>query len=234
MSKRGKIGGSDRWSYKWKVLTLAALTHTFGVAMPTMCMPVLFKEISVDLGLSLVQIGAVWGAGALTGIFSGLISGSLGDRFGTGRTLSAALLLAGLAGALRGSASGFVSLSATVLLSGFLFMTIPTNVHKTCGIWFSKRRLGMANGVVSMGMALGFMSASIISATYLSPWLGGWRHVLFFYGAISVALSLPWLLVRPAPADRDSTAKEAGALSTRHAFARVVRVKRIWICNRIF
>jgi len=38
-----------------------ALTHTVAVAMPVMCMPVLFQEISEDLGLSLVQIGSIWG-----------------------------------------------------------------------------------------------------------------------------------------------------------------------------
>ena len=50
-------------SYKWYALALAALTHTFVVAIPTMAMPVLFKEISEDLGLSLVQIGAYLGSG---------------------------------------------------------------------------------------------------------------------------------------------------------------------------
>jgi MFS family permease len=210
-------------------LALAALTHTFGVAMPTMCMPVLFKEISGDLNLSLVQIGAVWGGSALTGMFSGLVSGSLGDRFGARRTLAASLLLGGLAGALRGIAGGFLSLSVTVLLSGFLFMTIPPNVHKTCGIWFARKRLGLANGVVSMGMALGFMGASLISATYLSPWLGGWRSVLFFYGALSAFLSFAWLLVPAGPATGDASAARAARLSARQAFGRVLRIKRVWL-----
>ena len=41
------------------------------------------------------------------------------------------------------------------LMTGFAMWAIPMNVHKTCGVWFSKKRLGMANGVVSVGMALG-------------------------------------------------------------------------------
>jgi len=32
--------------------------------------------------------------------------------------------------------------------------------------------------MASMGMALGFMAGSMISATLLSPWLDGWRNVL--------------------------------------------------------
>ncbi|MCP4403055.1 MAG: hypothetical protein GY801_37835, partial [bacterium] len=56
--------------YRWYILTLAALTHTVAAAMPVMCMPVLFKEISEDLGLSLVQIGSIWGLMAFPALFT--------------------------------------------------------------------------------------------------------------------------------------------------------------------
>ena len=164
---------SDRPSYRWYVLALAALTHTFAVAIPSMCMPVLFKEISVDLGLNLVQVGVVWGLAALPGIVTGLAGGSIGDRFGAKRTLMIVCLLSGAAGALRGLSDGYLSLAITIFLSGFLFPAIPMNVHKICSIWFSGRQLGLANGVVSTGMALGFMITSVLSATVLSPLLGG-------------------------------------------------------------
>lgn len=48
-------------NYRWYVLALAALTHTLVIGMPTMALSVLFKEISENLGLNLVQIGTVWG-----------------------------------------------------------------------------------------------------------------------------------------------------------------------------
>lgn len=222
-------GDSEGSKYKWYVLTLAALTHTFSVAMPTMSISVLFKEISEDLGLSLVQIGTVWGAAALTGIFTGLLGGSIGDRYGIKRTLTVTCLLAGIAGALRGFSNSFMSLMITVLLSGLVFPAIPTNVHKTCGIWFSKQRLGFANGVVSMGMALGFMGASMISATVLSPLLGGWRNVLFFYGALSAAISIPWYFVRDAPGEGASTAEDTEQLSLRQGMSQVIHLKNIWL-----
>ena len=62
---------------RWYVLALAALTSTLAVAMPNMCLPVLFEEIADDLGLSLVQIGLVWGVGALAGIPTGLAGGAI-------------------------------------------------------------------------------------------------------------------------------------------------------------
>lgn len=213
---------------KWYMLSLAALTHTLVVAMPTMCMPVLFKEISEDLGLSLVQVGAVWGIGSLTGIFTGLVGGSLGDRYGVRRTLTVICLLAGMAGALRGFATDFVTLSATILVFGLLTPAIPMNVHKVCGVWFDRQQLGLANGVVSAGMALGFVAASMISATVLSPALGGWRHVLFLYGVISAGMSLPWALSRSAPGERGASTSDAGAVSIPQALSHVIRIRNVW------
>jgi len=216
-------------NYRWYVLILAALTHTLTVAIPVMCLPVLFTEIAQDLGLSLVQIGLIWGIGALPGIFTGLVGGILGDRFGTRRILSVACLLVGAAGALRGISGDFVTLGTTVFLFGLLSPTIPMNVHKTCGIWFSRRQLGLANGVVSMGMALGFMVGSMISATLLSPWLGGWRNVLYFYGCIAMALSLPWYLTRPAPGTVGSSAGETNPRSPRQTISHIARIRKVWL-----
>lgn len=215
--------------YRWYVLTLAALTHTFVAAMPLMCLPVLFQEISRDLGLSLVQIGLIWGIVSLPGIITSLAGGMIGDRFGTRRTLTLACGLAGIAGALRGFSTDFLTLGATMFLFGMVRQVVPMNVHKTCGIWFSSRQLGLANGVVSMGMALGFMLGSMISATFLSPWLGGWRHVLLFYGAISLALSLPWYLLRPAPGEHKSSTGSRSARSFLQTLTDVMRIKAVWL-----
>ena len=54
-------------SYKWLMLAISTFTFTFVVAIPQMSLPVLFDEISSDLGLSLVQVGWIWGAGSVLG-----------------------------------------------------------------------------------------------------------------------------------------------------------------------
>ncbi len=220
---------NNETNYRWYILALAALTHTLCVAMPVMCLPVLFKEISEELGLSLVQIGLVWGIAALPGMVAGLAGGGIGDRFGPRRTLSVVCVLAGAAGALRGTAGSFATFGATIVLFGFLSPIIPMNVHKTCGVWFSKRQLGLANGVVSMGMALGFMASSLLSATILSPWLGGWRNVLFFYGVISVGVGLLWRTTRPAPQDTGGQARDAAARSFWQNLVHVGKIRNVWL-----
>jgi len=226
----GENGGSN---YRWYILVLAALTFTFVVAMPMMCMPVLFKEISEDLGLNLVQIGTVWGMAALAGIFVALIGGLLGDRFGVKSVLSVACFLAGLAGALRGLSVDFITLAATMFLFGFMTAIIPVNVHKACGVWFPGRQLGLANGVVSMGMAVGFTVGAMISATILSPLLGGWRNVMFLYGAISIAISIFWLLTRSESSQVELSASYASTVPFRQALSRIVRIRSVWLLGFI-
>jgi MFS family permease len=198
-----------------------------------MSMPVLFTEISEDLGLSLVQVGTVWGITGLAGIFVVLIGGLLGDRFGVKLVITTACLLAGIAGASRGLSGNFATLMLTMFLFGLTSSVIPVNVHKNCGIWFSSRQLGLANGVVSMGMALGFTVGAMISATVLSPWLGGWKNVMFLYGAIAIVIGILWSLTRTHP---DTAAQNSGQASTipfRQSLSQVIRIREVWFLGLI-
>jgi len=223
-----EIGGDSRSANRWGLLGLAGVTATLVVAMPAMAMPVLFAEIAEELGLSLVQVGAIWGIASLAGLFASLAGGALGDRYGTGRTLAVACLAVGLTGALRGASNSLATMACTVFLSGLVVAAIPQNLHKVCGVWFSGRRLGLANGVIAAGMALGFMTGSMLSAAVLSPWLGSWRNVLFFYGGIAVVMSLPWAFARTAPQEPTRRAGEGGSPSIRLALSHVTRVRDVW------
>lgn len=216
-------------AYRWYVLVLAALTHTLVVGMPMMSLPVLFEEIGTELSLNLVQIGYVWGASSLLGVAMSLTGGVIGDRIGARRMLVIACLFAGVTGATRAFANDYASLTATVLVAGLFPMAAPMNVHKTCGVWFSGKRLGMANGVVSAGMALGFLLGSLISATFLSPLLGGWRNVLLFYAALAVIVGVLWMFTRPGPDGDGRVSAQGDRPSLRDSMLQVVRLRNVWL-----
>jgi MFS family permease len=186
-------------NYRWYILALATLTNALGIAMPSMAMPVLFQEISRDLHLDIVQVGVIWGISALPGIAATLIGGAIGDHFGAKRVLIAICLLGGAAGASRGLSTSYFTLAATVLVFGFVSPMVPMNSIKICRTWFPPQQLGLANGFLSMGMALGFMLGAALSATTLSPLLGGWRNVLLVYGFLVILLAIPWFLARTSP-----------------------------------
>jgi len=214
-------------SYRWLVLTLAAFTFTFVVAIPQMSLPVLFDEISADLGLSLVQVGWIWGVGSIMGILVGIIGGPVGDRFGPRRTLAVACLFIGIAGAARGLSNGFAMLAFTMLITGFAQWSIPMYVHKTCSLWFAKEQLGMANGVVSVGMALGFLSGSLLAATVFSPLFGGWRNVLFVYGAVAILFGMFWWFSQDKA--RFEGQQSDQMIPYREAIGHVIRLRNVWL-----
>lgn len=237
---------NDGSKYKWYILILAALTSAFVVGGPAVCLAVLFKEIAADLHLTLMQTGWIWSIGSLGAIFTSPLSGAIDDRFGPKRVIFIGTILVGIAAGMRGLATGFTSLVLIIVLVGSLAPLVATSTYKICGIWFPHRELGMANGVLAMGMALGALLASLLSATVISPWLGGWRHVMFFYGALAVVFCVPWYFTRPAPPARrgeretprsDAAGQGGEQLATvpmHQALARIGKLKNVWLLGITF
>lgn len=212
--------------YKWYILALVVLTNMFVIAMPAMGMSVLAKEISQDLNMDVVQVGIVWGIGSLPAIFTSLLGGGIGDKLGPKRVLIVGSLTAGLLGAARGLATSFEVMLGIVIVLGGLIPFVAMNGIKVAGQWFPSSQLGLANGLLSMGMALGFLLGSMLSATVLSPLLGGWRNVLMMYGLLGALFSIPWAFVRVASS---SQLQSGEALSLRAMVWRVVRIKNVWL-----
>jgi predicted MFS family arabinose efflux permease len=185
---------------RWYFLGLGTAIISVAFAMSMACMPVLFSEIADKLDLNIVQIGVVWGFGSMAAIFSIPTAGFLADRFGARRVLTVICLLAGIFGASRGLADSFTTLTITSLLFGMVSEALPVVVIKNTSLWFYEKGLGTAQGIITAGVAGGLMAGSMLSATVLSPWLGGWQNVLFFYGAIAFILGIIWFLTVPEPA----------------------------------
>jgi len=214
---------------KWFILALSAITATIASSAPSASLSVLFKEISTDLRLDLVQVGLVWSIGALPAILTSFLGGAIIDRFGPKKMLIISLALLALTGASRGLAGGFATLLGSILLMGAVAPMATMSAYKVNGTWFPARQLGMANGVFSMGMALGFMLGSFISATLLSPWLGGWRPVMFFYGGLTLLLLIPWWFYPSAAPQNSSPENQAPRVSLRGAFTQVLKVRNLWL-----
>ncbi|MDO8971808.1 MAG: MFS transporter, partial [Saprospiraceae bacterium] len=94
---------------------------------------------------------------------------------------------------------------------------------------FSKKELGLASGVISMGMALGFMIGSLVSATVLSPMLGGWRNVLILYGVIAMAFSIPWYFSKNRTRRENETSSANTTLSIKETMLTAIRVRNVWL-----
>ncbi len=219
---------NPRSNYKWYILSLGTATHIFIAAMPLFCMPVLFNEISLDLDLNLVQLGMVWGISMLPILFGAFAVGLISDKFGSARTLGVACLLQGVVGALRGVSGDFTTLAITMFLFGLFSIPLTIATHKAAGQWFSQQQLGLANGVLACGFGLGNMLGALLSATVLSPFLGGWRNLMFLYGAIAIVAGCLWLAARRKPS-ADLVSQPVETVPFRQALSHVVRIKAVWL-----
>jgi nitrate/nitrite transporter NarK len=212
---------------KWYVVGLGTLTLMLVPSLSEMCMAVLFKEISAELELNLVEIGTIWGITPFASLMILFIGGLLVDRYGARRTLIVTCLLGGILGALRGTAWSFTSLTAFAFLLGMFSSITIVAAMKAATTWFSGKKLGVANGILATGMGLGFTIASMFSATVFSPLLGGWRHVLFLYGGIAIVVSLLWFFTVKETGQSNSTRTE-GALPLRQSISHVIHIRAVW------
>lgn len=219
--------------YKWYILFLAMLAYGIIAGLARMCMPVLFKEIGLDLNLDATAIGAVWGMDPLAGVFIGLPSGLLADRFGTKRTMTVLCLLAGIFGALRGFSNNFIALMVTMFLFGLMAAATPNIVPKITAEWFSGNRLALSNAFLNVAWSIGSMVATQFSAISLSPALGGWRNVLFLYGAPIFALGLLWLFTGREPTKTENPEFTTEQIPFKQALRHVLHNRTVWLVGII-
>lgn len=201
----------------------------FAIAMPWICMPLLFNKIISDLNLTIVQLGIIWGMGPLAIAISALPAGLLGDRIGVPRTTIIACGLAAVAGALRGTSNNFVTLAAFMFLFGFAFAMVISNLSKVSLI-FPKSQLGIANGILGSGTATGFAVGVSITGSALSL-LRGWREVLFLYAGISGIFAIIWFLSVRGRLLSNSRDSSNGTASFSQSLSTVIHIKRIWLCS---
>jgi NNP family nitrate/nitrite transporter-like MFS transporter len=219
---------TNKSNYKWYILTLTVATYASVMAM-RMCFPVLFKEMSQDLGLSLISVGAIWGMDPLAGAFVSLPAGLIADRFGVKRTLTVVCLLQGVFGVLRGLSSNFASMAASMFLFGVVAAMAPTLMSKVTAVWFRGQSLGLTQALIMIGGGVGSIAGTMFGATVFSPLLGGWRHVLFLYSVPPIIMGLLWLVTGREPKESESPAAASSVVPFRQSLSQVIRIKRIWL-----
>jgi sugar phosphate permease len=219
--------------YRWYILLLAMLTYGSIAGTARLAMPVLFPEISAELGLSMVAIGTIWGMDPLAGVFMGLPGGLFADKLGVRRTLTVVCILAGVFCALRGFSVNFLSMAVFMFMFGLMAAITPSIVPKVTAVWFSGKRLGLANGLLNVAWSIGAVIATLSAATLFSPLLGGWRNVLFVFGAPPVLLGLLWWFTSREPQKQDAEYNPSAGVPFRKALSSVARIRQVWILGFI-
>ena len=132
-----------------------------------------------------------------------------------------------------GASANFITMAASMFLFGLMAASAPSIVPKVTAEWFSGKRLGLANALISVAFFIGSMAATMFSATLLSPALGGWRNVMFLYGAPAVALGLLWLFTAREPDKIENPELLTAKIPFRQAISHVIRIKEVWLIGLV-
>jgi MFS family permease len=161
--------------------------------------------IGSELKLSNTQIGLLLSAFFWTYTPGQILSGWLAERINAYRTLALGLAIWSLATALSGIASGFVALIILRLVLGLGESAAFPCSSKLLAEHLPRHRLGAANGLIGVGLALGPAFGTYGGGTIMAHF--GWRPVFILFGIASILWLIPWTIAtRRASKTADTTA----------------------------
>lgn len=181
-------------AYKWVVLTILFLNIMLGFGTVNIIAP-LSSEIDQDIGLSLTQVGAALAFFTLASPFFSPIGGILADKYGARVVLSLAGMVVAIASIARYFITDGNQLVAAMFVAGAGFACFGPVIPKALSAVFTTKEFGKANGIAFAAFGVGSTVAFALSASVLSPMLGGWRMTAVAYGVLSAVMSVCWALI---------------------------------------
>ncbi|MGD0189942.1 MAG: MFS transporter [Rhizomicrobium sp.] len=175
-----------------------------------------------ELHLSATQFGLLLSAFFWTYTPCQILAGWLAERINAYRTLALGLAIWSIATALTGLASGFVVLIALRLLLGLGESAAFPCSSKLLAQHLPLDKLGNANGMIAVGLALGPAFGTFVGGMLMARW--GWRPVFLVFGLASLCWLLPWLWVT-----REAS-READTIADTHApsFLDIILCRDAW------
>lgn len=218
-------------SYRWVTLFLGWLIY-FSFGLIYTAIAPLVGPIMKELSLTYTQMGAIAGAWQLIYIFSAQPLGLVIDRLGVYTSLLLGAIVMSASSILRGIATSFEGLFASVALFGVGGPMVSIGTPKLISIWFMGRERGTASGINASGSSVGSMVALGLTNSVVLPLVGSWRNVFYSYGIFGLFIALVWLLLgrRPPPQNRrESLIEPVGGPGSRNTVGEVLKNRAVWL-----
>lgn len=172
-----------------------------------------------DLGLTATEFGLV--ASAFFWIYGPvqLVVGWLCDRFNVYRLMTIGLLVWAVATLLMGFVGGFLSLLVLRVMLGVGESIAFPGTSKIIALQVPPERRGLANAIVSTGIALGPAAGTLAGGLILASL--GWRPIFIVFGLVTLLWLFPWqATVRKLDAPGQDLSREAGRLPLKSLLSR--------------
>jgi len=174
-----------------------------------------------ELSLSNKEIGVLTSAFFWVYAPGQLLAAWLVQRINAYRALALGLLLWSLATILTGFAEGFAALLGLRVLLGLGESAGFPASSKLLAQHLPRHRLGLANGMICAGIALGPAVGTYMGGLLIVQ--AGWRSLFFVFGAVSLLWLPTWLLATRAP-----SANRAHIDRREPSFAELLSKKELW------
>ncbi len=149
---------------------------------------VVLPEMIHDLDLSRTAGGSIFNAYLLVYITLTPLAGFLTDRLGARPVMAVCAAVLGAGTLLMGSARSAGDASVAFAVAGMGAAGIWVPVLTVTQRWFAPSRRGLALGILSTGIGLGFAVTGILFPFLIDQ--HGWRAAWVFLGAAALALAL--------------------------------------------
>jgi len=190
------------------------------------------------LGLSYTQVGKLASGNFVGYLILATIGGFLAARFGPRIVISLSLALMGFTMILTGTAQTYGFALAMRALTGLGNGGAYVPAMALGSIWFGSKKRGLATGVATAGIGLGFALSGMIVPPILSAYgAAGWRYSWYVLGIAVLAMAaVTYALVRNRP--EDLGLKRLGSESSRNPrygqTAGSLDWKKIWTMKSVW
>jgi MFS family permease len=184
------MNGRGTIHYGWIVITMGLLTtigaHGFGRFAYSIINPSMID----GLGLSYTQVGNLAAGNFVGYLILAIVGGFLAARLGPRIVISLSLALMGITMILTGFAKTYSFALAMRTLTGLGNGGAFVPAMALGSIWFSARKRGLATGIVTAGIGIGFTLSGVIVPPILSAYgAEGWRSCWYYLGVIVLVLA---------------------------------------------
>jgi CP family cyanate transporter-like MFS transporter len=190
----------------WKAIALLWIAG-IGLRLTVLALPPLIPLLEADLGLTGTQIGVLSGLPMFLFAVAAVPGSLLIARFGALTAVIVGLLLAGIAGSLRGAAADIAWLYVTTILMGAGIAFMQPALAALVRAW-TPGRIGFATAVYTNGLLVGETLPVALTIPLVLPLVdGSWRASFVFWGIPMIGFAATMLLaprtkVRAAAAPR--------------------------------
>lgn len=178
--------------------------------------------IKDELRLSNTQLGVLLSAFFWTYTPGQLLAGWLAEKINAYRTLALGVALWSLATAASGLATGFAALFALRLVLGIGESAGFPCSSKLLAQHLPAHRLGAANGLIGVGLALGPAFGTLMGGLLMARM--GWRPVFILFGLVSLLWLVPWR----GATRHASTAADAHKAPPPPSFLTILKLREAW------